>query len=65
MVFQSSIENSFCNISDMSCGALQGLILVPFFYLIDVPQTSNCDFFLGVNDSCFFQQKDILTFCDN
>ena len=59
--FAVNLENSFSEVSSISCGVQQGSILGPLLFLIyvnDMPMAVKCDLFLYVDDTCLiFQSK--------
>ena len=61
--FTVNLENSFSEVSSISCGVPQGSILSPLLFLIyvnDMPMTVKCDLFLYADDTCLvFQSKNV------
>ena len=61
--FTVNLENSFSEVSSISCGVPQGSILGPllfFIYVIDMPMAVKCDLFLYADDTCLvFQSKNV------
>ena len=61
--FTVNLENSFFEVSSISCGVPQGSILGPLLFLIyinDIPMAVECDLFLYVDDTCLvFQSKNV------
>ena len=61
--FTVNLENSFSEVSNISCGFPQGSILGPLLFLIcvnDMPMVVKCDLFLYADDTClFFQNKNV------
>ena len=61
--FMVNLENSFSEISSISCGVPQGSILSPLLFLIyfnDKPMEVKCDLFLYADDTCLvFQRKNV------
>ena len=59
--FMVNLENSFSEISSVSCGVPQGSILSTLLFLIyfiDMPMEVKCDLFLYADDTCLvFQRK--------
>ena len=58
-----NLENSFSEISNISCGVPQGSILGPLLFLIyvnDMPMAVKCNLFLYADDTCLvFQSKNV------
>ena len=58
-----NIENSFCEVSGMSCGVPLGLILGPLLFLIyinDILMAVKSNLFLYADDTCLvFQSKNV------
>ena len=61
--FTVNLENSFSEVSNISCGVMQGSILGPLLFLIyvnDMPMAVKCDLFLYADDTCLvFQSKNV------
>ena len=61
--FTVNLENSFSEVSSISCGVPQGSILGPLLFLIyvnDMPMAVKCDLFLYADDTCLvFQSKNV------
>ena len=61
--FMVNLENSFSEVSSISCGVPQGSILGPLLFLIyvnDMPMAVKCDLFLYADDTCLvFQSKNV------
>ena len=61
--FMVNLENSFSEISSISCSVPQGSILGPFLFLLyvnDMPMAVKCDLFLYADDTCLvFQRKNV------
>ena len=61
--FTVNLENSFSEVSNISCGVPQGSILGPLLFLIyanDIPIAVKCNLFLYADDTCLvFQNKDV------
>ena len=61
--FMVNLENSFSEVSSISCGVPQGSIIGPLLFLIyvnDMPMAIKCDLFLYVDDTCLvFQIKNV------
>ena len=61
--FTVNLENSFSEVSSMSCGVPQGSILGPLLFLIyvnDMPMAVKCNLFLYADDTCLvFQSKNV------
>ena len=61
--FMVNLENSFSEVSSISCGVPQQSILGPLLFLIyvnDLPMAVKCDLFLYANDTCLvFQTKNV------
>ena len=61
--FMVNLENSFSEVSSISCGMPQGSILGPLLFLIHVNDTwmaVKCDLFLYADDKCLvFQSKNV------
>ena len=61
--FTVNLENSFSEVSSISCGVPQGSILGPLLFLIyvnDMPMAVKCDLFLYADDNCLvFQSKNV------
>ena len=61
--FAVDLENSFSEVSSISCGVPQGSILGPLLFLIyvnDMPMAVKCDLFLYADDTCLvFQSKNV------
>ena len=53
--FTVNLENSFFEVSSISCGVPQGSILGPLLFLIyvnDMPMAVKCDLLLYADDTC-------------
>ena len=63
-LFRVNLENCYSDPSNITCGVLQGAILVPLMFLIyvnDMQQAVKLNLFLYVDDSCLvFQGKDVI-----
>ena len=61
--FTVNLENSFSEISSISCGVLQGSILGSLLFMIyvnDMSMAVKCDLFLYADDTCLvFQSKNV------
>ena len=61
--FTVNLENSFSEVSSISCGVPQGSVLCPLLFLIyvnDMPMAVKCDMSLYADDTCVvFQSRDI------
>ena len=61
--FMVNLENSFSEVSNISCGVPQGSILAPLLFLIyvnDMPKAVKCNLFLNADDTCLvFQTKNV------
>ena len=61
--FMVNLENSFSEVSNISCGVPQGSILGPLLFLIyvnDMPMPVKCNLFLYADDTCLvFQSKNV------
>ena len=61
--FMVSLEDSFSEVSSMSCGVSQGSILSPLLFLVyvnDMPMAVKYDLFLYFDDTCLvFQGKNV------
>ena len=61
--FTVNLENSFSEVSSISCGVPQGSILGPLLFLIyinDIPMAVKCNLLLYANDTCLvFQSKNV------
>ena len=61
--FTVNLENSFSNVSSISCVVLQGSILGPLLFLInvdDIPMAVKCNLFLHGDDTCLvFQSENV------
>ena len=61
--FTINLENSFSEVSSISCGVPQGSILGSLLFLIyanDIPMAVKCDLFLYADDTCLvFQSKNV------
>ena len=61
--FMVNLENSFSEVSDISCGVPQGSILDPSLFLIyvnDMSMAVKCNLFLYADDTCLvFQSKNV------
>ena len=61
--FMVNLENSFSDVSSISCGVQQGSILGPLLFLIyinDMPMAVKCGLFLYADDACLvFQSKNV------
>ena len=61
--FTVNLENSFSEVSSISCGVPQGSILGPLLFLIyvnDMPMAVKCNLFLYADDTCLvFQSKNV------
>ena len=61
--FMVNLENSFSEVSSISCGVPQGSILSPLLFLIcvnDMPMAVKCDLFLYADDTCLvFRSKNV------
>ena len=59
----ANLENSFSEVSCMSCGVPQGSILGSLLFLTyvnDMPMAVKCNLFLYANDTCLvFQSKNV------
>ena len=59
--FMVNLENSFSEVSNISCGVPQGSILGPLLFLLfvnDMPMAVKCNLFLYADDTCLvFQSK--------
>ena len=58
-----NLENSFSEVSSMSCGVPQGSILGPLLFLIyvnDMPMAVKCNLFLYADDTCLVFQSIML-----
>ena len=61
--FMVNLENSFSEVSSISCGVPQGSILGPLLFLIyanDIPMAVKCDLFLYADDTCLVFQVRML-----
>ena len=61
--FMVNIENSFCEVSGMSCGVPLGLILGPLLFLIyinDILMAVKSNLFLYADDTCLVFQSRML-----
>ena len=55
-----NLENSFSEVSSISCSVPQGSILSPLFFLTyvdDMPMAGKCDLFLYADDACLVFQS--------
>ena len=61
--FTVNLENSFSEVSNISCGVPQGSIVGPLLFLIyvnDMPMAVKCNLFLYADDTCLvFQSKNV------
>ena len=61
--FNVNLENSFSEVSNISCGVPQGSIIGPLLFLIyvnDTPMAVKCNLFLYADDTCLvFQSKNV------
>ena len=60
--FTVNLENSFSEVSNISCSVPQGSILGPLFliYVNDMPMAVKCNLFLYADDTCLvFQSKNV------
>ena len=61
--FTANLENSFSEVSSISCSVLQGSILGPLLFLIyfnDISMAVKCNLFLYADDAClFFESKNV------
>ena len=61
--FTVNLENSFSEVSNISCGMPQGSILGPLLFLIyvnDMSMAVKCNLFLYADDTCLvFQSKNV------
>ena len=61
--FKANLENSFSEVSSISCSVLQGSILGPLLFLIyfnDISMAVKCNLFLYADDAClFFESKNV------
>ena len=61
--FTVNLENSFSEVSNISCGVPQGSVLGPILLLIyvnDMPMAVKCNLFLYADDTCLvFQSKNV------
>ena len=58
--FTVNLQNSFSEISSMSCEVLEGSILGPLLFLIfvnDMPMAVTCNLFLYADDTCLVFQS--------
>ena len=58
--FMVNLENSFSEVSSISCGVPQGSILGPLLFLMyvdDMPMAVKCDLFLYADDTCLVFQS--------
>ena len=58
--FMANLENSFPEVSSISWGVPQGLILGPLLFLIyvnDMLMAVKCNFFLYADDTCLVSQS--------
>ena len=58
--FAVDLENSFSEVSSISCGVPQGSILGPLLFLIyvnDMPMAIKCDLFLYADDTCLVSKN--------
>ena len=58
--FTVNLQNSFSEVSSMSCGVPQGSILGPLSFLIyvnDIPMAVECNLFLYADDTCLIFQS--------
>ena len=61
--FMVNLDNSFSEVSSISCGVPQGSILGPLLFLVyvnDMSMAVKCDLFLYADDTCLvFQSKNV------